>query len=38
GALNNALEITAEYAKVRVQFARPIGSFQGVSTSWPTWP
>lgn len=30
GALNNALEITAEYAKVRVQFARPIGSFQGV--------
>jgi alkylation response protein AidB-like acyl-CoA dehydrogenase len=30
GALDHALEITTEYAKVRVQFARPIGSFQGV--------
>jgi len=37
GALNHALEITTDYAKVRVQFARPIGSFQGVKHQLADW-
>jgi alkylation response protein AidB-like acyl-CoA dehydrogenase len=31
GAAERALEITVEHAKVRVQFGRPIGSFQAVA-------
>jgi 3-oxocholest-4-en-26-oyl-CoA dehydrogenase beta subunit len=31
GVTERALELTAEYAKNRVQFARPIGSFQAVA-------
>jgi len=31
GVTERALELTAEYARNRVQFARPIGSFQAVS-------
>ncbi len=31
GVTERALELTAEYARIRVQFARPIGSFQAVT-------
>jgi 3-oxocholest-4-en-26-oyl-CoA dehydrogenase beta subunit len=31
GVVERALEMTAEYARTRVQFSRPIGSFQAVS-------
>jgi acyl-CoA dehydrogenase len=31
GVVERALELTAEYARTRVQFDRPIGSFQAVS-------
>jgi alkylation response protein AidB-like acyl-CoA dehydrogenase len=32
GVLERALELTAEYARTREQFDRPIGSFQAVSS------
>jgi acyl-CoA dehydrogenase len=31
GVVERALELTAEYARSRVQFGRPIGAFQGVA-------
>jgi len=41
GAMAACLLMTAEYAKIRVAFGRPIGSFQGVkhrlAELWTTW-
>ena len=36
GAMAACLLMTAEYAKIRIAFGRPIGSFQGSSTGWPS--
>jgi alkylation response protein AidB-like acyl-CoA dehydrogenase len=41
GAMAACVAMTAEYAKIRVAFGRPIGSFQGVkhrlAELWTTW-
>jgi alkylation response protein AidB-like acyl-CoA dehydrogenase len=41
GAMAACLLMTAEYAKIRIAFGRPIGSFQGVkhriAELWTTW-
>ena len=36
GVLERGLQLTAEYAREREQFDRPIGSFQAVGHGWPT--
>jgi alkylation response protein AidB-like acyl-CoA dehydrogenase len=41
GAMGACLSMTAEYAKIRIAFGRPIGSFQGVkhrlAELWTSW-
>ncbi|MBO0848918.1 MAG: acyl-CoA dehydrogenase, partial [Pseudonocardia sp.] len=41
GGLERAMEVTADYAKVRVQFGRPIGSYQavkhGIADMYSSW-